>query len=149
MTTDAPVISIRVAAETLGVSVRTLRYYEEVGLLEAAQRGPGGVRYYTEAGVQRVRRIIELRNLGGFSLEEVRAYLDAEAQLDVIKSTYQRASVAEKLAALDQAEELLQRELAVVEAKMRGLTALQQQLRERLQRAAHLRAELRGSGPRS
>ncbi len=52
-----------VAART-GLTPRALRYYEELGLLEPADRGPGGQRRYDAADVQRLYRICLLRQLG-------------------------------------------------------------------------------------
>jgi DNA-binding transcriptional MerR regulator len=66
-------IPISEVAARVGVTVRTLRYYEEVGLLQSAERGPGGVRQYTEAVVERLRRILDLRNSRGFTLEVSRS----------------------------------------------------------------------------
>lgn len=136
-------IPISEVAARVGVTVRTLRYYEEVGLLKAAERGPGGVRHYTEAEVERLKRIIDLRNSRGFTLDEVKAWLAAEIGIDAMRATYHgQDDVAAKLQALSQAEALLQGELAVIEAKIQGLVELQQQTMARLERARRLRAQL-------
>lgn len=58
-----------------GVSVRTLRYYDEIGLLSPSQRSEGGHRLYTSDDVIRLQRIRSLTQLG-FSLREVRGCLD-------------------------------------------------------------------------
>lgn len=64
-------------AEALGVTVRTVRYYEEEGLLEPI-RTKGGTRYYTERHLARLRAILQLVN-GGFSLEMIRLISVARA----------------------------------------------------------------------
>jgi DNA-binding transcriptional MerR regulator len=61
-------------ARQTGLSVRTLHYYEEVGLLTPSGRTEAGYRVYSEADVVRLQQIKSLRQLG-FSLEEVRACL--------------------------------------------------------------------------
>jgi DNA-binding transcriptional MerR regulator len=61
-------------ARRTGVSVRTLRYYDEIGLLAPSHHTAAGYRLYTEAGVIRLQQIKSLRNLG-FSLEEIRRFL--------------------------------------------------------------------------
>ena len=58
-----------------GVSVRTLRYYDEIGLLSPSRRSEGGHRLYTAEDVVRLQRIRSLTQLG-FSLREVRGFLD-------------------------------------------------------------------------
>lgn len=58
------------AAELLGVTVRTIRYYEEAGLVEPL-RSEGGTRFYTERHIARLRAILHLV-ANGFSLEVIR-----------------------------------------------------------------------------
>jgi MerR family transcriptional regulator, repressor of the yfmOP operon len=59
-----------VAAQA-GVSTRTLRYYEERGLLDPAGHSVGGSRRYSEAEVARVARIRELQAVMGFDLDQI------------------------------------------------------------------------------
>lgn len=63
-------------AKLTGVSVRALHHYEAIGLLKPAARSEGGHRCYTEAEVERLQRIVSLRELG-FSLEDIGQCLDA------------------------------------------------------------------------
>src|SRR4051812_546344 len=65
-------------AEAAGLTVRTLHYYEEIGLLVASERSPAGHRLYTEADVERLYRICLLRRLG-FALADVAGALDDPA----------------------------------------------------------------------
>lgn len=58
-------------AKRTGVSVRTLHYYEEIGLLAPSQRSEAGYRLYGAADVARLQQILSLRQLG-FSLEHIR-----------------------------------------------------------------------------
>jgi DNA-binding transcriptional MerR regulator len=67
-------------AELTGTTARTIRYYEEIGLLDtASERAQGKHRVYTEADVDRVREIIRLRDLLGLSLEQLSQLLEAES----------------------------------------------------------------------
>jgi len=65
------------AART-GVSVRTLHHYHEIGLLVPACHSPGGQRLYLRADVERLQRILSLRQLG-LSLQQIRTHLDDPA----------------------------------------------------------------------
>jgi DNA-binding transcriptional MerR regulator/uncharacterized glyoxalase superfamily protein PhnB len=65
-------------AEAAGLTVRTLHYYEEIGLLVASERSGAGHRLYTEADVERLYRICLLRRLG-FALADVSGALDDPA----------------------------------------------------------------------
>lgn len=57
-------------ARKAGVTVRAVRYYESLGLLKTQHRSDGGQRYYSDADLVYIARIIELKNLD-FSLEEI------------------------------------------------------------------------------
>ena len=59
------------AAAIVGVSTRTLRYYEELGLLHPSSRSPGGGRRYCEEDLARLLRIRELQSLMGFNLRDI------------------------------------------------------------------------------
>lgn len=62
-------------AKLTGLSIRTLHYYEEIGLLAASERTEGGHRVYTAADLTRLQRILSLRQLD-FPLEDIQACLD-------------------------------------------------------------------------
>lgn len=64
-----------VAART-GLSLRTIRYYEEVGLVTPTTRTPGGFRVYTEADAARLELVKRMKSLE-FTLEETRSLLAA------------------------------------------------------------------------
>lgn len=65
-------------ARLTGLSVRALRYYEEIGLLRASGRTEGNHRLYGTADLARLQQILSLRQLG-FALEDVQACLDDPA----------------------------------------------------------------------
>ena len=62
-------------AERIGLSLRTIRHYEEVGLAVPSARSDGGFRLYVETDVERLRVIMQMKPLG-FSLEEMRELLE-------------------------------------------------------------------------
>jgi len=69
------------------VSTRTIRYYEELGLLSPA-RTSGGARRYSDAHIERVRRVRELQDLVGFNLDEIRKIIGAEDRLQRLRSEF-------------------------------------------------------------
>ena len=71
--TSADGLRISRAALELGVSARTLRYYEELGLLVPSGRTSGGERRYTEADLEQLRRILSLKEVLGMNLEEIKS----------------------------------------------------------------------------
>lgn len=72
-------MSIGVLAARTGLSVATIRYYEDEGLLPPAQRRASGHRSYTESAVEHLQRIRTLRDLG-IPVERIRALLGASGQ---------------------------------------------------------------------
>jgi DNA-binding transcriptional MerR regulator len=66
-------------AKLAGTTPRTIRYYEEIGLLPAASgREPGAHRTYAEAEVERLTDLLRLKDLLGVSLEELKELVEAE-----------------------------------------------------------------------
>ena len=89
-------------AERIGLSLRTIRYYEEVGLAAPSARSEGGFRLYAEDDVERLRVIMQMKPLG-FSLEEMRELLellDAGDAADQARVTAFREQAAERVATL-------------------------------------------------
>lgn len=66
-------------AKLAGTTPRTIRYYEEIGLLPAAGgREPGAHRTYAETDVERLTELLRLKDLLGLSLEELKELVEAE-----------------------------------------------------------------------
>jgi DNA-binding transcriptional MerR regulator len=65
-------------ARRLGISAKTVRYYEELGLLQAAERNAAGYRLYSEADADRLRFVLGAKALG-LSLGDIREIVDAWA----------------------------------------------------------------------
>jgi DNA-binding transcriptional MerR regulator len=113
---------------------RTLRYYEEVGLLLPTGRTEGNYRRYSEEAIQRLERIKNLRDLLGFSLNDIRELMDADDERGQIKEAYQQETeVASKLAQLDRSDELIRKQLHLIEQKIDGLEQMRQPLLKKLE----------------
>ena len=80
-----PRLRIGEAAALAGVSTRTLRYYQELGLLTPSGTTAGGARRYSDADVARLQRIRHLRDLVGFNLTEIGVVVTAEDRLAEIR----------------------------------------------------------------
>jgi DNA-binding transcriptional MerR regulator len=81
-------------ARLVGTTPRTIRYYEEVGLLpETPARPSGRHRLYSEAEVERLREVMRLKDLLGVSLEELRTLLAAEEARAEVRAQLRREDV--------------------------------------------------------
>jgi DNA-binding transcriptional MerR regulator len=87
-------IRISDAATRAGVSARTLRYYEELGLLTPSLYTAGGERRYTTDDLDHLNRILELRQVLGMNLDEIREFLALETRLDELRASYRAAKSA-------------------------------------------------------
>ncbi|MHB8533299.1 MAG: MerR family transcriptional regulator [Solirubrobacteraceae bacterium] len=82
-------------AKLVGTTPRTIRYYEEVGLLpEAPSRQSGAHRLYTHSDLERLREVMRLKDLLGLTLEELKALLAAEEARAALRAELQREDIA-------------------------------------------------------
>ena len=114
-------------AERLGLSLRTIRYYDEMGLVTPSARTPGGFRLYTELDLYRLFVIKRMKPLD-FTLEEMRELLQTLDALDGrIEVDTPREELMERLdafrAAADQRVEKLRERLMMAEEFAQRLRA--------------------------
>ena len=145
MSTDTPPsdkpLRIGEVAARAKVTTRTLRYYQEMGLL-APEKTPGGTRVYREHDVERLRRILELRDVMGFDLERIRLILDSEDRLAAMRAEVQRGvSARRRREIVDEAFELNGRMQDEVREKLGLLEGFLAELRAREHRYREVRAE--------
>jgi len=122
-------------ATQAGVTTRTLRYYQELGLLSPSGSSPGGSRRYSQADVNRLRRILELRNVMGFDLDRIATILEAEDRLAELREVVRRGVSREE-------RQEIVREAIALNARMR------QQVHDKQAELATFLAELEAKAAR-
>ncbi|SFI35548.1 DNA-binding transcriptional regulator, MerR family [Paenibacillus sp. UNC496MF] len=133
-------LTMEEVTERLGITSRTLHYYEEIGLLPDVARTEGRHRVYDEETVDRIAHILRLKQVLGASLQEIRDILNAEEELERIKASYRGESrLEERDRLLDEAAERLRSIIAHIDEKMEKLQAMRQGFRARLERAHRLK----------
>lgn len=80
MSTDLQMRQIGEVAEAVGLSLRTIRYYEETGLVPPSGRSAGGFRLYTDADIDRLRLVKHMKPLD-LTIEEMRDLLTTRDRL--------------------------------------------------------------------
>ncbi len=120
-------------AELTGTTPRTIRYWEEVGLLGAESRREGGKhRTYTRAEVQRVSEIVRLRDLLGLSLEQLSSLLEAEsARAHLREELRHTESPAERRRILSELLAHISGQLELVQGRLTELTELATELEDK------------------
>ena len=132
MTTTAP-LRIGEVAERLGTTTRTIRYYEEIGLLGGGEREAGRHRSYDEADVERLGDALRFKQLLGLSLDELKALLEAEEARAALRAEWHegRASSDRRREILEQALGHIDRQLELVRRRRQDIDALETQLAEK------------------
>ena len=130
-------------AERSGVTPRTIRYYEELGLRPRSEREQGKHRVYTEVDAERISELTRLRDLLGLSLDELRSMIAAEDVRAEIRRRFQESdSREEQLALLDEALPHIETQLTLVRRRLSALQELEDELAERRKRVLRRRRDL-------
>lgn len=129
-------------AEQTGTTPRTIRYYEEIGLLAShGHRPKGGHRLYTAADVKRVREVMRLRDLLGLSLEQLSALVEVESVRRDLKDQWAGATEAgEQRRILTAALQCARTQLELVQVRQEQPIQLEAEVRER---TASIKTQLR------
>jgi len=132
-TEDERPLRIGELAELTGTTPRTIRYWEELGLLgTASAREEGKHRSYTRVDVQRVSEIVRLRTLLGLSLEQLSSLLEAEsARAHLRRELSQTESPADRRRILEQLLGHITGQLELVRDRRRELDELASELEEK------------------
>ena len=118
-------IAIGKVSEVTGVKVPTIRYYEQIGLLPAAQRTEGNRRTYDLQDTERLTFIRHSRELG-FDIDEIRTLLSLQDRPDQ---------------SCEDADAIAKSHLAEVKERIASLTALQHELERMVVGCSHGRVE--------
>jgi MerR family transcriptional regulator, repressor of the yfmOP operon len=142
--TDERRYRIGEVAERAGVTTRTIRYYEELGLLgKAGERAKGAHRLYTESDVTRLEELIRLRDLLGLTLDELVELAEAEEARAALRDQWaESATDDERARIVDAAILIAERQLELVRARQQRLAEFADELAEKLRSIRERQAEL-------
>ena len=142
---DEQKLRIGDVARLVGTTPRTIRYYEEMGLLPGAgERPSGGHRLYTDAEVARLQEVMRLKELLGLTLEELKELLAVEEARAEVRAELRRENVspARRRQLLSEAGGHIDRQLALVRHRAAELSRLQEELTETRKRVRRKIREL-------
>lgn len=118
-------LSIREVAKKTGLTSRTLRYYEEKGLLRPEKLCKGTIRCYNPSSLNKIERIRELKEFLGFSLDEIKLFVHVEDCCpDFLHKYDSLTDPIEKKAMLKKGLEDIARVQMIASIKMAGIQRL-------------------------
>jgi len=116
MSSKSKMVQIGELAKQLGITTRTIRYYEEIGLMGKTDRLDGGTRSYGHDDILRLKFILKLKGLG-ISLKEIHELSDI---FDINEQDFH--TITPKLI------EILDHNISMVDEKMASLSSLRQDI---------------------
>jgi MerR family transcriptional regulator, repressor of the yfmOP operon len=142
--TEGAPLRIGELAKRAGVTTRTLRYWEEFGLVKPTDHLCSGERRYRPAELERVDHIRELQELLGLTLAEIRIVLESEDALERVRSArLAGASRNRRLALIDDAIEAHSRLIQRMDDRLARIVAFRDEWVEQGERMRARSAELR------
>jgi DNA-binding transcriptional MerR regulator len=131
-------------AKLVGTTTRTIRYYEEIGLLPAGGgRERGAHRTYREADVERLREVLQLKELLGVSLEELKTLVEAEDARAALRAEYRAEPGPERQAEiLEESLGHIGRQIELLRHRRDAIAELERDLRARRRRIQRRLREL-------
>jgi DNA-binding transcriptional MerR regulator len=144
VTADFRTMRIGEVAELTGTTPRTIRYYEEIGLLAGGvERELGKHRCYTQADVERIHEIVNLKELLGLSLEQLSQLLEAEsARADIRRELKETEDPARRRELVTRSLGHVETQLTLVRGRIAELTKLERELEQRQNLGREKLAEL-------
>lgn len=123
-----------VAKET-GLTKRTIRYYEEIGLIKPPERSEKGTRLYTEENIEQLKKVIAAREVLGFSLQELHHFLTLKVTIESHRFEYRNAvNQDDKKQELQNIASNLRQQIDMLEQKRKKMLELKNELEQLEQR---------------
>jgi DNA-binding transcriptional MerR regulator len=104
-------------ASALGVTTRTLRFYEQLGLIDPPQRTEGGIRFYDKEDIRRIKFVLKVKELG-LSLK----------QMQELAEIYHQTKMPDKI--MPRLIEILDGHTDAIHRKIRKLSSLDRDIQE-------------------
>lgn len=124
-----------VATET-GLTKRTIRYYEQIGILPPPARSEGGVRYYSQEHINFLKKITNAKDALGFSLQELKHYISLNDMIESNKADYKQLSnPVDRMEKLMEIIKTINDELKLIELKIEKIENVRNELMDLKKRA--------------
>lgn len=135
-----------------GLTKRTIRYYEDLGLITSPKRSIGGVRLYTSEHIQQLKEIVEMKKVLGFSLQELKQVIEMNHMTKRLRRQYQSTHDLLKMEEeLHEAKKLLNEQLTLLKYKLEKIQLfkekvefMKEQIESALSKMDEMKSEVKG-----
>lgn len=123
-----------------GLTKRTLRYYEEIGLIHPPERSEGNIRLYTDEDVERIKKIVEAKEVLGITLQEMQYFLSLKERMEQRKNSDnpRDREVIQEIA------HMLTSQIETLDKKMLQMKHVKEELEHSLEKATKFLEETNG-----
>ncbi len=122
-------------SKVVGITPRTIRYYEELGLLPPIAHTDGGTRKYTSRDIARLTRIKELQTIFGFSLGDIKILLMAEDDYERLREEWKNTqSKKRQREIIQEAKKVNDSMLLEIEKRLIKMKSFKKELLEKAER---------------
>ncbi|MGR5984453.1 MerR family transcriptional regulator [Bacillus cytotoxicus] len=124
----------------VGLTKRTLRYYEEIGLIHPPERSEGNIRLYTDRDIERIKKIVEAKEVLGITLQEMRHFLSLKERMEKRRNSdnpLDRAMIQE-------IKDMLESQVQTLDIKMKQMERVKAELEDSLERARNFLEKTKG-----
>ncbi|PAD58659.1 MerR family transcriptional regulator [Bacillus sonorensis] len=126
---DVDWMKIDQMAKRSGLTKRTIRFYEEIGLLSSPKRTEGGVRLYSEDDLEELERVISAKEVLGFSLQELQQFMETSKHLEMHKEGYLLSlDKKERKEKLEDIRHMLDEQMRMIDEKIEKFQSFRKRL---------------------
>jgi MerR family transcriptional regulator, repressor of the yfmOP operon len=128
-------LKIEEVANRTGLTKRTIRYYEELGILAPPERSEGRVRLYTDTHIERLQKIVNAKEVLGCSLQELQQFIAIGTTLETQRQDYKlhykdSTDIAERKNKLLEMDKNAGEQLEIIEQKIRKIHEVRSDLED-------------------
>jgi MerR family transcriptional regulator, repressor of the yfmOP operon len=141
---DMSSYKIEDVAKECGLTKRTIRYYEQIGLLSPPKRSEGGFRLYTDKHVERLKQIINARDVLGISLQELQEFVSISEEFNNHRQEIRQTEDKEvKLTKITEIEYTIGKQLTMIDQKLEKLSEIRKEFGQLYERVLEAKTRIK------
>jgi len=124
----------------VGLTKRTLRYYEEIGLIHPPERSEGNIRLYTDEDIVRIKKIVEAKEVLGITLQEMQHFLSLKERMEQRRNS----DNPRDREVIQEIKDMLENQVQTLDTKMKQMERVKAELENSLGRARKFLEDTKG-----